>query len=93
MMNEPYVVEETTQPIVAYARMPSETHDHIPAVADNYVVTFTAGRPVGRIVHRDIPTLLDALRIKYDLDEAHGKYGRRSLIHAIVGFRSYHLPC
>jgi hypothetical protein len=78
--------------MTAYADMPKYAIDHIPAQADSYVVTFTSGAPIGRIVRRNIATLLDALRIKYELDAAHGKYGRRALVHAIIGFRSYHMP-
>ena len=47
---------------------------------------------IGRIVQRNIPTLLDALRIAAEMDEQYGQYGRRALIQAVKGHRGFNVP-
>lgn len=87
-MPKPFIVKETIPDEPIIARGIPEHHDFVPENPDSYVVTFVRGA-FKRYTVRDILTLDAAMAQADAFDREFGAFGRRSIVHAVKGSRSY----
>lgn len=87
-MPRPFIVLETIPEPPIIARGLPEAFDFVPSDPDSYVVTFVRGA-FKRYTVRDILTRAAADAQADDFDREFGEFGRRAIIHAVKGSRSY----
>lgn len=93
-MPRPFVVHETIPEPFVYASI-APGHDFVPDNPDYYVVTFVRGSSrtnrsdPRRYTFRGIATIELARAKEAELNSLYGEFGRRAIVHAVKGFRSY----